>query len=122
VKFGSGWLVGTQLGYWFSDNIGIRANGRYADRDVQGNDLDDVSFINSVNLWSATGDLLLRFVKPAEEYSSMEFLPYLALGAGLRWQNRPATSSPAISRRTPTPRPASAHDWSAEYASYVRGR
>jgi hypothetical protein len=87
VKFGSGWLVGTQLGYWFSDNIGIRANGRYADRDVQGNDIDDFSFISSVNLWSATGDLLWRFVAPAEEYSGMEFLPYLALGAGLKWQN-----------------------------------
>ena len=87
LKFGSGWLVGTQLGYWFSDNIGIRANGRYADRDVEGNDIDDFSFITSTNLWSATGDLLWRFVAPAEEYSGTEFLPYLALGAGLKWVN-----------------------------------
>ena len=87
LRFGPGWLVGTQLGYWFNDKIGIRANGRYADRPVEGNDLQDFNFIDHVNLWGATGDLMIRFVAPAEEYTKMEFLPYLALGGGLKWQN-----------------------------------
>jgi len=86
-RFAPGGLVGLQLGYWFSNNIGIRANGRYADRAVKGNDIEDFDFINDVNLWGATGDVLFRFVAPKDEYAGMEFLPYLALGAGLKWQN-----------------------------------
>jgi len=93
VKFNNNWLVGTQLGYWFGPKFGIRANGRYADRAVKGNDIDenvssgDFDFINSVNLWAATGDLMIRFASPADEFTKMEILPYLALGAGMRWQN-----------------------------------
>src|SRR5262245_52036914 len=87
LRFGPGALVGVQLGCWFNDMIGIRANGRYADRPVEGNDLQDFNFIDHVNLWGATGDLLIRFAKPADEYNGMEVLPYLALGAGLKWQN-----------------------------------
>jgi hypothetical protein len=87
VKFDDGWLLGTQLGYWFGNNFGIRANGRYADRSVNGSDIDNFSFISSVNLWALTGDLMFRFVAPKDEFSGMEFLPYLAAGAGWRWQN-----------------------------------
>lgn len=87
IRFDSGWLVGSQLGYWFGPSVGLRANFRYADRDVVGNNLDDFSFVDAVNLWGGTIDLMYRFKKPAAEYTGTEFLPYIALGAGLKWQN-----------------------------------
>jgi len=86
VKFGSGGLVGTQLGVWFNPKLGLRLNGRYADRPVEAEDFaNDV--IEHVNLWAATADLMFRFKAPAPEFTHMEMLPYLALGAGARWHN-----------------------------------
>ena len=85
VKFNKGPFAGAQLTFWPSSRLGIRVNGTFADSDVQSD--DDVTYIESVNLWSGTGDLLFRFARPAEEYAGMEVLPYLALGAGLKWMN-----------------------------------
>jgi hypothetical protein len=88
MRFSSGGLLGAQLGYWFGPKFGIRANLRYADRAVKGSDMpDDFDFIEHVNLWGGTGDLLFRFKAPADEYAGMEFLPYLAIGAGGKWHN-----------------------------------
>jgi hypothetical protein len=88
VKFRPGWLVGAQIGYWFSPRFGLRLNGRYSDRPLTGTDLpDDFDFLTSVNLWGATADLMLRLKTPNEEYTGTEVLPYLALGAGAKWHN-----------------------------------
>lgn len=85
VKFNKGGFGAVQLTFWPSSRLGIRANGTFADSDVQSD--DDVTYLESVNLWSGTGDLLFRFKRPAEEFAGMEVLPYLALGAGLKWMN-----------------------------------
>ncbi len=85
VKFNKSPFLGAQLTFWPSQRIGIRVNGTYADTDVQSD--NDVTYLEHVNLWSGTGDLLFRFKRPAEEYLGMEVLPYLALGAGLKWMN-----------------------------------
>lgn len=86
VKFKAGWLVGSQLGVWFNPKLGLRLNGRYSDRPLTGNDMD-TDFATSVNLWGATADLMFRFKAPAPEFTKMEMLPYLALGAGAKWHN-----------------------------------
>jgi len=87
LHFSSGGLLGTQLTYWFGPKMGLRANARYGSRGLKGNDLDDFEYVGGINLWGATGDLMFRFKAPAEEYTKMEVLPYLALGAGLKWHN-----------------------------------
>jgi hypothetical protein len=86
VKFGDGALVGTQLGLWFNPKLGLRLNGRYSDRPLEGNDMS-TDFVTHVNLWAATADLLFRFKAPAPEFTKMEMLPYLALGVGGKWHN-----------------------------------
>jgi len=87
VGWDSGWLTGAQLTYWFGPKLGFRLNGRYADRPLVGSEIENSEFITSTNLWGATADLLFRFKAPAAEFTSMEFLPYLALGVGAKWHN-----------------------------------
>ncbi len=79
VQLKPGWLLGAQAGYWFTPRIGIRANGTYTDAKLKDEIYDDV------NLWSLSGDLLYRFRTPAPAMTKMEFLPYLALGAGAKF-------------------------------------
>jgi hypothetical protein len=91
VKFGSGALVGAQLTFWPSSRIGIRFNGTYADRPLETESWSMTSpagsGIENVNLWSGSGDLLVRLATPAAEYTGMEILPYIALGLGAKWHN-----------------------------------
>jgi len=84
VKFKPNWLIGAQLGFWFTPRIGLRANGTYTDTPLKSG--SEVLF-DDVNLWSLTGDLLFRFKEPAATFTRTEFLPYLALGAGAKWIN-----------------------------------
>jgi hypothetical protein len=86
ARFRPNWLVGSQLGFWFNPKIGLRLNGRYADTPLTGTDMHS-NFATSVNLWAATADLMFRFKAPAPEFTKMEMLPYLALGAGAKWHN-----------------------------------
>jgi hypothetical protein len=91
ARFKAGWLVGSQLTFWPAANIGIRANATYTDRpfisdgDIPGIEGDEL--YGNVNLWSGTGDLLIRFGRPAETWMGRETLPYLALGLGQKWIN-----------------------------------
>jgi len=87
ISIDHGPLFGAQLTYWAAPKVALRLNGRYASNDVKGNDLDDFDFVEDVNLWGGTLDLLFRFSEPADEFAGMEFLPYLALGGGLKWYN-----------------------------------
>ncbi|HEU5209604.1 MAG TPA: outer membrane beta-barrel protein [Longimicrobiales bacterium] len=84
VRFNANWLLGSQLTFWFTPRIGLRANMTYTDTDLQS---DDVTFHEHVNLWSGTGDLMFRFREPNEEWLGSEFLPYVALGLGAKWIN-----------------------------------
>lgn len=84
VKFKPNWLLGTQLGMWFTPRMGLRANGTYTDTKLRQGSVD---LVNDVNLWSASGDLMFRFKAPAETFTTMEVLPYLALGVGAKFIN-----------------------------------
>jgi len=87
VMWGDGWILGSQLTYWFSHKMGLRLNGRWADRELDGSEIDETNWVTSTNLWGATADLMFRFKEPAAEFTSMEILPYLALGVGAKWHN-----------------------------------
>jgi hypothetical protein len=86
ARFRAGWLVGSQLTLWPAANIGLRANMTYTDRPLtaDGNDV-----LDHVNLWSGTGDVLIRLRRPAETWMGRETLPFIALGAGRKWFNPP---------------------------------
>ncbi|HEX6558481.1 MAG TPA: hypothetical protein VF021_03445, partial [Longimicrobiales bacterium] len=92
VKFKAGGLLGSQLTFWFGPKLGLRFNGTYADRPVEADNNFPVTFtanngLSDVNLWSGSADLMIRLGSPAEEFTKMEILPYLALGGGLKWIN-----------------------------------
>jgi hypothetical protein len=88
VKWKGGRILGAQLGLNFNPKLGVRLNARQADRPLIGSSVTDGStFASSTNLWTATADLLFRFKAPAAEYTKMEMLPYLAVGAGAKWHN-----------------------------------
>lgn len=93
VRFRAGWLTGAQLGFWLTPAIGIRANGTYTDRPLkQGNSFmgENTELTHDVNLWSGTGDLMLRLKRPSATFAH-EALPYIALGLGEKWIS-PASS------------------------------
>ena len=109
-QFDEGWLVGAQLTYWvprifgWSERLGIRANFAYTERpfdvDFDIDDFPDEVFdvgefeaVSDVNLWSGTGDLLFRFNTPDPTFTGVEWLPYLALGAGAKWVNPAGSGS-----------------------------
>jgi hypothetical protein len=108
ASFDNSWLVGSQLGYWFTRNFGIRANGAFAPNSgidahlrefvvdpILGPDLGvidtDVFFRDlsrggeDMNIWNLTGDLMYRFVRPRDRWEGSEFLPYIAGGLGATW-------------------------------------
>jgi hypothetical protein len=94
IKFSNGYIIGTQLTWWgfprlLGSRAGLRLNGTYSDRpwDQSLDDTENMELFGHVNLWSGTGDLMFGFAAPRESWSGMEFLPYLALGAGLKWIN-----------------------------------
>jgi hypothetical protein len=88
VHWKKGFIYGTQLTFNIKPKLGLRLNGRYADRPLVGADIENGStFATSTNLWTATADLLFRFKEPAPEFTKMEMLPYLALGLGAKWHN-----------------------------------
>jgi opacity protein-like surface antigen len=84
ARFRQGWLVGAQGGFWFTPQIGLRANATYADRPVWGRGADGTNqnLVNSVNLWSGSGDLMVRLRTANPEWMGAEILPYVALGLG----------------------------------------
>lgn len=94
IKFSNGGLLGSQLTFWgmprlIGSRMGLRANMTVTDRPwVQStDDATNTDLFGHVNLWSGTADLMFGFNAPRETWSGFEFLPYLALGAGLKWIN-----------------------------------
>jgi hypothetical protein len=87
LGFDNNWQMGGQLGFWFSRQVGMRANFSYmASPFMQG---DGVTLFDDVNLWSGTGDVLIRFTEPRSRWSGAEWLPYFAIGLGAHWVNPP---------------------------------
>jgi hypothetical protein len=91
VKFTPGWLVGGQATLWAWPRVGLRANAAYSKRDLDVSEgslvgpANNADALTGINLLSVTGDVLLRLRQPEEYYRRGEWLPYVALGAGLRW-------------------------------------
>ena len=81
AKFGTGWLLGSQFTLWPWSRVGLRANFNYSDRPYDA----DTQLSPSVNLWSGSGDVMIRFKAPNETWSGKETLPYVALGLGRKW-------------------------------------
>jgi opacity protein-like surface antigen len=94
VRFGNGPLVGLQATYWAGNRLGIRLNADYADRSVDGEETAGGvrELWNTMNLWTATGDLMFRFSQPNETWMGAEVLPYLALGLGAKQHHAPASA------------------------------
>lgn len=84
ARFDANWLAGSQLTFWFTPRIGLRANMTYTDTDLK---VEDFTAHDHMNLWSGTGDLMFRFREPNEEWLGSEMLPYIALGLGGKWIN-----------------------------------
>ena len=83
VKFGGNWIVGSQLGFWFSPNFGIRANGAYTSPSLSNSE----DLVDDINIWNGTGDLMFRFKRPNRRWEGFEILPYIAGGLGATWVN-----------------------------------
>ena len=94
IKFGPNWLLGAQTTVWlpgmlFVPRVGVRANFSYTDTDLEQTLASSGKTLlhGDINLWSGTGDLVLGMKSPADTWEGPEFLPFLALGGGLKWVN-----------------------------------
>jgi opacity protein-like surface antigen len=91
VRYKAGWVTGLQATLWATPRIGIRANGAYSERPIDGGlesqQVVEDNLLEDINLWSLSGDLLLRPL--AEPYSAFgtESRPYIALGIGAKRVN-----------------------------------
>jgi len=112
VRFMAGWLVGTQFTVWLKPKLGLRANGTYSERPIDG---EDAFQIDDINLWSLTGDLLFRFAEPNETWNGAEFLPYLALGLGGFWHNPAGDNIDCVDAEENK-------NWSCTYWTHSNGR
>lgn len=87
VAFKPGWVTGLQATFWFTPRFGLRAHGAYTERPIEGGDEglqdEDGNLLDDVNLWSASGDLMIRLTSN----TGAKFLPYLALGVGAKNTN-----------------------------------
>jgi hypothetical protein len=89
VRFRQGFLGGAQLGFWLTPQLGLRANATYTDRPLWGAGPGGTrqNLIENVNLWSGSGDLMIRLARPNEAWMGQEFLPYVTGGLGAKWHN-----------------------------------
>jgi peptidoglycan-associated lipoprotein len=94
IKFSPNWLLGAQTTVWlprmlFVPRVGVRANFSYTDTDLKQTLASSAETLlhGDINLWSGTGDVVFGMKSPSETWSGPEFLPYLALGGGLKWVN-----------------------------------
>jgi opacity protein-like surface antigen len=90
--FGAGWLTNAQATLWLSERLGVRANFGYTDRAFEFDGSGDLftggpDLVSNVNLWTGTGDLMLRLARPDESFTGVRMLPYLTGGVGARWVN-----------------------------------
>ena len=90
VAMENGFMLGAQLGYWFSRSFGMRGNFAWTGSGLEGRrniftgDPDEL-FDYGVNLYGLTLDGLIRFKKPNEVWSGFEWMPYATLGLGAQF-------------------------------------
>lgn len=94
VEMDGGWLAGAQSTFWFTRHFGLRANFAYTNRALSfdGDETlvgDNINLIEDVNLWTGTGDIMLRLAAPSDRFMGPRLLPYLTGGIGARWVNPP---------------------------------
>lgn len=93
VRYKAGWVTGLQATWWASPRFGIRANGAFTERPLTGGDEgaqnEDGNLLSDVNLWSVSGDLMLRLTRDPMLWGAAESRPYLALGVGGKNTNPP---------------------------------
>ena len=67
----------------------MRANFAYTDTDLQQVVASGTNTLlhGDINLWNGTGDILFGMKAPHATWWGPEFLPYLALGFGMKWVN-----------------------------------
>ena len=93
VRYKAGWVTGLQATFWPTPRFGIRAHGAYSERPVTGGvdsqQDEDGNLIDDVNLWSASGDLMIRLMPEGWAMAGRQTMPYLALGIGGKNTNPP---------------------------------
>ncbi|HUG39081.1 MAG TPA: hypothetical protein VMM12_01280 [Longimicrobiales bacterium] len=93
VRYKAGWVTGLQATWWATPRFGIRANGAFSERPITGGEDAfqdaDGNLLGDVNLWSASGDLMIRLVPDGYLMGGMRSMPYLALGIGGKNTNPP---------------------------------
>lgn len=82
VRFEAGFGGGGEITIWPSQRLGVRLDGYYAGRPLDGG---GTLLYGHTNIYMGTVDLMLRFREPNAEWSGMEFLPYVTGGLGARW-------------------------------------
>lgn len=82
VSFDPGWITGLQATLWATPRVGIRANGAYTERPVEGP--EDSQLAEDINIWSFSGDVLFRLRELADRWEGRSFTPYIALGLGIQ--------------------------------------
>jgi hypothetical protein len=93
VSFKTGWLVGGQATFWLTDRIGLRPNFAFEDRALKASSgtlytgENGSTTLDHVNLWAPSIDLLFRLKQPSQDFVRGEWVPYLALGGGIRYVN-----------------------------------
>lgn len=100
VRFGPGWLVGSQLGVRLLPQLRLRANGAFGPATTK---LGSTQQWDRTELWALSGDLMYSFKKPADEFTTREVLPYIAAGAGARWVRPTGTLVGVLSHDTVFP-------------------
>ncbi len=83
ARLGAGFLIGSQFTLWPFSRIGLRANLNYSNVPLKA----PAELYPDVNLWSGSGDLLIRLKTPNATWQGRETLPYLAFGFGNKWVN-----------------------------------
>lgn len=92
VRFKWGWVTGLQATFWPTPRIGIRANGAYSERPINGGDesqhlAESDNLLEDINLWSLSGDLLFRPMAEPYQMFGYESRPFIALGIGAKRTN-----------------------------------
>ncbi|NJD10619.1 MAG: hypothetical protein FIB01_09360, partial [Gemmatimonadetes bacterium] len=93
VSLKTGWLLGAQATAWLTERIGLRPNFAFEDRALKASDgtlftgADGARSLDHVNLWAPSLDLLFRLKKPSAEFVRGEWIPFVAVGGGIRYIN-----------------------------------
>ncbi|HSH44618.1 MAG TPA: hypothetical protein VK966_02110 [Longimicrobiales bacterium] len=86
VRYKAGWVTGAQLTWWAAPRFGIRANGAFTERPLTGGDDgaqdENDNLLSDINLWSVSGDLMLRPTAEPWMWGNVASRPFIALGVG----------------------------------------